>query len=96
MSEQEHLSTYLKRFNQAIKAYDGSGVTVPALPLQVARFIRNLNDLKFRLQDPHQIGISPSGIILPDDINARLIKASNCELDHPTPGMGEVFVASAV
>jgi hypothetical protein len=69
MSEHEHLSTYLKRVNQAIKAYDGSGVAVPALPLQVALFIRNLNDSKFRdfkihiRSEYHQAALS-----YPDDI----------------------------
>jgi hypothetical protein len=58
----------LKRFNQAIKAYDGSGVAVPGLPLQVALFIRNLHDAKFR------------DFILDQNI----IRASNWELDHPT------------
>jgi hypothetical protein len=86
MGDQEFLSTYLKRFKNAIKAYDGTNVTPPNEGLQVAIFIRNLCDSKFRQfkinlrSDFHQLGTE-----YPKDITSAFNRASNWELDHPTP-----------
>jgi hypothetical protein len=93
MGEHEHLSTYLKRFNQAIKAYDGSSVAAPGLPLQVALFLRNLHDSRFKdfkihvRSEYHQAAIS-----YPSEINEAFIRASNWELDHPTPIVQDMIV----
>jgi hypothetical protein len=48
-------STYLKRFNITIKAYDGTEVAPPSVQLQVAMFLHHLN-----LQNFSQIRFSSS------------------------------------
>jgi hypothetical protein len=86
MSAMESLSTYLKRFNNAIKAYVGTTVTAPEVPFQVAIFLRNLEERRFGdfktqiRSDFHQAGVA-----YPKDINEAFLRTSNWELDHPTP-----------
>jgi hypothetical protein len=41
MGDNENLSTYVKLFNNALKAYEGTTVKVPEVPLQVALFYLN-------------------------------------------------------
>jgi hypothetical protein len=79
-------STYVKRFNNALKAYEGTTVKVPEVPLQVALFLRNLCDTRFRQfkvnlrSDFHQLNVA-----YPATINAAFTRAADWENDHPVP-----------
>jgi hypothetical protein len=75
MGDNEHLSTYLKRFNNAIKAYDGTEVAPPSVPLQV-RFATFKTSVK---SDFRQAGIAYS-----KTIDEAFLRTSNWELDHPS------------
>ena len=86
MGENENLSTYVKRFNNALKAYDGTDIDVPNVSLQVALFIRNLCDIRFKQfkitlrSDFHQLNVP-----YPKTINAAFTRAADWENDHPVP-----------
>jgi hypothetical protein len=86
MGDEENLSTYVKRFNNALKAYEGTTVKVPEVPLQVALFLRNLCDTRFRQfkvnlrSDYHQLNVA-----YPTTINAAFTRAADWENDHPVP-----------
>jgi hypothetical protein len=84
MGDNEYLSTYVKRFNNALKAYDGTGGKEPAIPLQVALFIRNLCDFRFKhfkvtlRSDFHQLQVA-----YPSTIIAAFTRATDWENGHP-------------
>jgi hypothetical protein len=84
MGDNENLSTYVKRFNNALKAYEGTTVKVPEVPLQVALFLRNLCDTRFRQfkvnlrSDFHQLNVA-----YPTTINAAFTRAADWKMTIP-------------
>ena len=82
--ETENLSTYLRRFQCALECYDGAEIDQPADPIQVAVFIENLHDHRFKYfksklkNDYHQNGTAD-----PESLNDAFRRASDWELDNP-------------
>jgi hypothetical protein len=86
MGEGEELSTYLKRFQVALDCYVGAEIEAPDEPTNVAIFLENLNELRFKQlklrikNDYHQ-----SGIEYPQTIMEAFKRASDWELDNFLP-----------
>jgi hypothetical protein len=82
--EYENLSIFLRRFNSALDCFDGADIPQPDISDQVAIFINNLNDQRFKYfkvklrNDFHQ-----NGIQYPESINDAFRRASDWELDNP-------------
>jgi hypothetical protein len=82
--EMEPLSTYLRKFNCSLECYDGAGIERPSVSIQVAIFVDNLHDQRFKhfksklKNDYHQYGLE-----LPECLNEAFRRASDWEIDNP-------------
>jgi hypothetical protein len=83
MTDNEELSTFLRRFQRALDCYSGAGLEPPDEPTQVAIFIENLTDFRFQQfklrirNDFHQAGTT-----YPENLLQAFKRASDWELDN--------------
>jgi hypothetical protein len=67
---------HTQRFNNALKAYEGTGVEKPKVTLQVAMFIRHLHDGRFgEFKTSIKSDFHQAAIAYPDSINAAFLRS---------------------
>ena len=85
MGETENLANYLRRFQSAVEAYAGADLDPPEISLQVAIFLENLDDNRFRsLKSRIKNDYHQAEVAYPETVIEAFRKANDWELDNPT------------
>ena len=90
MGETEHLANYLRRFQSAIEAYAGADIDAPEDSLQVAIFLENPDDYRFRaLKSRIKNDFHQADVDYPDTVIAAFRRANDWEIDNPVKFRGK-------